>query len=157
MKWISVFPGIVLEISIDALIACCLWWDGYLKVNHCGSHDPWLAPYKSAWLNPVTEEELSCKRKIENAHDTHVLAMRNIIDEDIKTFGHVQLVPRKISAGTRLVSQRPTLKTLFLGSGAVRLAPNMRSSIFSRRGNYCSILHVYCQRESPMLLGFATA
>ena len=29
---ISVFPGIVLEISIDAVIACCLWWDGYLKV-----------------------------------------------------------------------------------------------------------------------------
>ena len=33
MKRISVFPGIILEISIDALIACCLWWDGYLKVN----------------------------------------------------------------------------------------------------------------------------
>ena len=52
--------------------------------------------YKSAWLNPVIEEELSCKREIGNAHDTHALAMRNIIDEDIKTFGRV---PRKISAG----------------------------------------------------------
>ena len=27
LKRISVFPGIVLEISIDAVIACCLWWD----------------------------------------------------------------------------------------------------------------------------------
>ena len=80
MKRIS---GIVLhvEISIDALIACCLWWDGYLKVDHCGSHGP----------------RLSCKREIGNPHDTYALAMRNIIDEDIKTFGRV---PRKISAGT---------------------------------------------------------
>ena len=52
--------------------------------------------YKSAWLNPVTEEELSCKWEIGNAHDTHALAMRNIID--VKTFGRV---PHKISAGTR--------------------------------------------------------
>ena len=52
--------------------------------------------YKSA--NPaVIEEQLSCKREIEIAHDTHALAVRNIIDEDIKTFGRV---PRKISAGT---------------------------------------------------------
>ena len=51
--------------------------------------------YKSAWLNPVIEEELSCKQEIGNAHDTHV---RNIIDEDIKTFGRV---PCKISADTR--------------------------------------------------------
>ena len=38
--------------------------------------------YKSAWLtlNPVIEEELSCKQEIGNAHDTHALAMRNIID-----------------------------------------------------------------------------
>ena len=47
--------------------------------------------YKSAWLNPVIaeEEELSCKREIGNAHDTHALAVCNIIDEDIKTFGRV--------------------------------------------------------------------
>ena len=51
--------------------------------------------YKSAWLNPIIEEELSCKREIVNAHDTHALATRNIID--IKTFGRV---PCKISAGT---------------------------------------------------------
>ena len=86
MKRISVFPGIVLEISIDALIACCLWWDGYLKVNHRESHDPWLSEYISAWLNPVIKEELSCKREIGNAHDTHALAMRNIIDEHINVF-----------------------------------------------------------------------
>ena len=54
--------------------------------------------YKSAWLNTVIEEELSCKREIGNAHDTHALAMCNIIDEDIKTFGRVS---RKISASTR--------------------------------------------------------
>ena len=56
--------------------------------------------YKSAWLNPVIEEELSCKREIRNVHDTHALAMCNIIDEDIKTFGRV---PRKIPAGTGYV------------------------------------------------------
>ena len=33
LKRISVFPGMVLEISIDAVIARCLWWDGYRKVN----------------------------------------------------------------------------------------------------------------------------
>ena len=44
--------------------------------------------YKSA--NPaVIEEQLLCKREIGNAHDTHALAVRNIIDEDIKTFGRV--------------------------------------------------------------------
>ena len=42
--------------------------------------------YKSARLNPVIEEELSCKREIGNAYDTHALAVRNIIDEDIKNF-----------------------------------------------------------------------
>ena len=92
MKQISVFPGIVLEISIDALIASCLWWDGYLKEAMIRGYQ-----YKSVWLNLVIEEELSCKREIGNAHDTHALAMRNIIDEDIKTFGRV---PHKISAGT---------------------------------------------------------
>ena len=56
--------------------------------------------YKSAWLNPVIEEELSCKWEIGNAHDTHALAMCNIIDKDIKPFGRV---PRKISAGTGYV------------------------------------------------------
>ena len=45
--------------------------------------------YKSAWLNPAIEEELSCKREIGNTHDTHALAICNIIDEDIKTFGRV--------------------------------------------------------------------
>ena len=69
------------------------------KLIHCGSHDQ----YKSAWLNPVIEVELSCttEREIGNAHDTHALAVRNIIDEDIiKTFG---CVPCKISASTGYV------------------------------------------------------
>ena len=90
MKRISTFPGIVLEISIDAVIACCLWWDGYLKV-HCRSHDSCGYQYKShsAWLNPVIEEEISCKREIGNAHDTHAVAVRNIIDEDIEAVGRV--------------------------------------------------------------------
>ena len=50
---------------------------------------------KIVWLNLVIEEELSCKREIGNAHDTHVVAVCNIIDGDIKTVGHV---PRKLSA-----------------------------------------------------------
>ena len=79
--------------------------------------------YKSAWLNPVIEEELSCKREIGNAHDTHALAVRNIIDEDIKTFR--------------------------------RHADSYAGSIFIRPGSQFN--PVYCQRESPMLLGFATA
>ena len=27
--------------------------------------------YKSIWLNPIIEEELSCKREIGNVQDTH--------------------------------------------------------------------------------------
>ena len=69
------------------------------RLIHCGSHDPWLSVYKSAWLSPAIEEELlsrlSCKREIGNAHDTHAVAVRNIIDGDIKTVGRF---PRKISA-----------------------------------------------------------
>ena len=102
------FPEIVLEIIMHRCsVACCLWWDGYLKVNHygslvsrgqtsflalgvivcsisaqrftggwlpqtSGSHDPWLctSSYKIVGLNPVIEEELSCKREIGNAHGT---------------------------------------------------------------------------------------
>ena len=37
----------------------------------------------------VIEEELSCEREIVNAHDIHAYAVRNIIDGDIKTVGHV--------------------------------------------------------------------
>lgn len=51
--------------------------------------------YKSVWINPIAEEELSCEREIRNAHDTHAVAVAKIIDGDIKTVGHV---PRKISA-----------------------------------------------------------
>ena len=69
-----------------------------------------------AWLNLDIEEELSCKREIGNADDTHALAMRNIIDEDIKTFGrvHAKYLP----------------------------ATDMRGSIFNRRGSYSSILRI---------------
>ena len=48
--------------------------------------------YKIIYINPVIEEELSCKWEIGNAHDTHV---RNMIDGDIKTVGYV---PRKLCA-----------------------------------------------------------
>ena len=51
--------------------------------------------YKSVWINTVVEEELSCEREIGNAHDTLAVAVRKIIDGDMKTFGHV---PRRISA-----------------------------------------------------------
>ena len=40
---------------------------------------------KIIWPNPVIEEELSCKREIGNSHDIHAVAVRNIIDGDIKT------------------------------------------------------------------------
>ena len=65
------------------------------RLIHCGSHDLCGYQYKSAWLNPVIEEEILCKREIGNAHDTHAVAVRNIIDEDIKVVGRV---PCKISA-----------------------------------------------------------
>ena len=44
----------------------------------------------------VIEEELLCEREIVNAHDTHAYAVRNIIDEDIKTVGHVLCKYRKL-------------------------------------------------------------
>ena len=50
---------------------------------------------KIVWLNPVIKEELSCKWEMGNTHDTRAVAVRNIIDGDIKTVGHV---PRKLSA-----------------------------------------------------------
>ena len=60
---------------------------------------------KIVWLNPVIEEELSCKREIGNAHDTHAVAVRNIIDGDIKTVGHV---PHKLSALHSILIRRGT-------------------------------------------------
>ena len=30
--------------------------------------------YKSIWLNTIMEEELSCKREIGNAQDTHIVS-----------------------------------------------------------------------------------
>ena len=63
------------------------------RLIHCGSHDPWLSVLKRVAKSTelLPEEELSCKREIGNAHDTHALplAVRNIIDEDIKTSGRV--------------------------------------------------------------------
>ena len=43
---------------------------------------------------PVIEEQLSCEREIGNAHDTHAVAIRKIIDGELKSVGHV---PRRIS------------------------------------------------------------
>ena len=37
--------------------------------------------YKIVWLNPVIEEELSCKREIGNAHDTHAVAVHTSLIE----------------------------------------------------------------------------
>ena len=45
--------------------------------------------YKSIWLNPVMEEELSCEREIGNAKDTHAVAICKTIDGEVKTVGHV--------------------------------------------------------------------
>ena len=83
------FPGLVLEIIIDVASDSVLpLVDGYLNFTvetmiH-GYHE-----YKSIRLNSAIEEELSCKREIGNAHDTHAVAVCNIIDGDIKTAGHV--------------------------------------------------------------------
>ena len=44
------------------------------------------------WLKPVSEEKLSCKQEIGNAHNTYAVAVHNIIDGDIRH------VPRKLSA-----------------------------------------------------------
>ena len=51
--------------------------------------------YKSIWLNPIMEEELSCEREIGNAQDTHAMAIRKTIDGEVTTVGHV---PRHISS-----------------------------------------------------------
>ena len=45
--------------------------------------------YNSIWTNPVIEEKLSYKQQIGNAHDTHGVAVRKSIDDEIKTVGHV--------------------------------------------------------------------
>ena len=51
--------------------------------------------YKSIWLDPVMEEELSCEREIRNAHDTHVVTICKTINGEVKTVGHV---PHSISS-----------------------------------------------------------
>ena len=54
--------------------------------------------YKNTWLSPVIEEELlsqlSCKREIGNAYDTHAVAVCNIIYGDIKTVGCAKYLHR---------------------------------------------------------------
>ena len=73
-----------LEIIIDAVIACCLWWDAISRLITVEAMIRGYHEYKIIWLNPVIEEELSCKREIGNAHDTHAVAVCNIIDGDVK-------------------------------------------------------------------------
>ena len=51
--------------------------------------------YKSIWLDPVMEEELSCEREIGNAHDTHAVAICKTVNGEVKTVRHV---PRNISS-----------------------------------------------------------
>ena len=48
--------------------------------------------YKNIWMNPVIEEQLSCKWEIGNAHDTHAVAICKTIDGELKT---VEDVPRR--------------------------------------------------------------
>ena len=45
--------------------------------------------YKSIWLNPIMEEELSCERVIGNSQDTDAVAIRKTIGREVKTVGHV--------------------------------------------------------------------
>ena len=50
----------------------------------------------SIWENPVLGEVLSCHRGPGKAHDTtHAVAVKKVIDDDLKVVGHV---PRRISA-----------------------------------------------------------
>ena len=47
--------------------------------------------YQRVWDDPVDGEELVCKRKIGNSHDTYAVAVRKVIDEEEKTVGHVSI------------------------------------------------------------------
>ena len=46
------------------------------------------------WENPVYGEILVCHREVENAHDTHAVAVKKVIGDDLKVVGHI---PRRIS------------------------------------------------------------
>ena len=50
--------------------------------------------YQSIWPNPTVDDELICKREVENPHDTHAVAIKKDISGVLMTVGHV---PRKIS------------------------------------------------------------
>ena len=89
MKWISVFsrnyPRSKHRFS-DSVLPLVEW------LSQSSLWKPYHE-YKSAWLNPVIEEVLLCEQEIGNAQqNTHDVAVRNIIDGDIKTVGRV---PRK--------------------------------------------------------------
>ena len=45
--------------------------------------------YMSIWENPVCGEVLNCHREPGNAHDTHAVAVKKVIDDDLKVVGHV--------------------------------------------------------------------
>ena len=62
--------------------------------------------YKATWENPVLGEILSCHREPGNAHDTHAVAVKKVISNDLKVVGHV---PRRIS----------TICSCFLNLGGV--------------------------------------
>jgi len=62
--------------------------------------------YKATWKNPALGEILSCHREPGNAHDTHAVAVKKVISNDLKVVGHV---PRRIS----------TICSCFLNLGGV--------------------------------------
>ena len=65
------------------------WLSFVIELQIHGSHE-----YKATWENPVLGEILSCHCEPGNAHDTHDVAVKKVIDDDLKVVGHV---PRRIS------------------------------------------------------------
>ena len=51
--------------------------------------------YMLIWESPSVGERLACEREPGNAHDTHAVAIKKVIDGEIKIVGHI---PKKISA-----------------------------------------------------------
>ena len=45
--------------------------------------------YKLIWNNPVVGEDLLCNRDVGNPHDTHIVAVKKVIDGNLTVVGHI--------------------------------------------------------------------
>ena len=45
--------------------------------------------YKHVWENSFEDDKLICEHEIDNAHDTHAVALWKNIDRKIRTVGHI--------------------------------------------------------------------